>query len=119
MDTISCEHGNLKRSCEICELKTTLAEKEAQLCRAREAFIEIVNNCGCAEDADFCMNCNRANDAIAALSSTSPCRHALIAEQVADTEGLHEFILAFTKNPRWAYEEFPAALQKFLKREGK
>jgi hypothetical protein len=60
---------------EINFLRAELAEARGQLCRAREAFIEIVNNCGCADDADFCMNCVRANEAIAALSSTSPCPH--------------------------------------------
>jgi len=56
-----------------------------QLCRAREAFIEIVNNCGCADDADFCMNCVRANDAISALSSSAPCPHEAEAKRLEET----------------------------------
>jgi hypothetical protein len=37
MDLLSCDHGNLSRSCEICDLLSQLSEKDAKLERLREA----------------------------------------------------------------------------------
>lgn len=33
-----CEHGSLKRSCQICELKAEIAERDAMLKQALEAL---------------------------------------------------------------------------------
>lgn len=70
------------------------AERDAALSQqlaARDALIEIVNNCGCADDTDFCMNCVCANEAIAALSSSSPCPHeAEVSKYKAELEAVYK-----------------------------
>jgi len=40
-DTISCEHGQLARSCEVCELRASVAELKAENYRLRTSMAEL------------------------------------------------------------------------------
>jgi len=110
------------------KLQASDAERDAALSQqlaARDALIEIVNNCGCADDTDFCMNCVRANEAIAALSSSSPCVHvAEVSQYKAELEAVYKALNTKIVNDdrikqleeavEWACENAPAGENAYV-----